>query len=679
MGLSCRRNAAGVSEPLRPRNRLRGIVSACVPATREEDSKSIRRRGPVFGMRRLRGSRCEWTEAGCRAFSLLFTLALRLRRLSRAAGNGILRGLEKGSPGEGSVGSKFENIREVRRTDADGSCAAERAAACAALRQAFGGCTLAFFGLAVVRIWIQCNLYGNYVLSDAGLVSVVINFVRIAFTVLLVAFALRGLLGRRFAKALEWFSVTAMTLGSVLFFLNGTLASDAVLYAACTCAGLGIVWGGGMWMAFYLRLRPRTALLCALGSLALGSLGGFVMGALPRSTCYLVGVFLPTVSYVCFGRSMRVADERGWSQAPGGVSSSRECPEFAIASKAYGAESRVDFLRLLAGLALFMLAMGVSRGFPFGESIALPLGMQLLHQGGVVVLCGVWAWAALCRGRAVSSATLWRFEVVAASAGVVLMATLEWWGLAGGAALVSIANTMTLGILWVICYDIARHSPWNPYAVLGVCWAVFLLAREVGRWGILVFAPQSSVMTLLAALMVCVLSISIAVLLGDNVPRARPLLTGFPGEEAGEGGAASEGDAGPAGCGVTASVVGRAGVAVGGEGDAVEPPIAGRREVLMEGGAGPGLVGDVAKLEREPEVVLHAADDGRIARLIAGFGLTRREAEVALMLAEGKSKVAIAELLVLSENTVRSYAKNAYMKMDVHSKRELQQTIREMR
>ena len=572
------------------------------------------------------------------------------------------------------MGSDFENIREVRRADADGSRAVERAAARAAVRQAFEGCTLAFFGLAVVRIWIQCNLYGNYVLSDAGLVSIVINFVRIVFTVLLVALALRGLLGCRFAKALEWFSVTAMTLGSVLFFLNGTLDSDAVLYAACTCAGLGIVWGGGMWMAFFLRLCPRTALLCALGSLALGSLGGFVMGALPRSTCYLVGVFLPTVSYVCFGRSMRVADERGWSQAPGGFSSSRECPAFAIAEKAYGAGSRVDFLRLLAGLALFMLVMGVSRGFPFGESIALPLGMQLLHQGGVIALCAVWAWAALGSGRAVSSATLWRFEVVAASAGVVLMATLEWWGLAGGAALVSIANTMTLGILWVICYDVARHSSWNPYAVLGVCWAVFLLAREVGRWGILVFAPQSSLMTLLAALMVCVLSISIAVLLGDNVPRSRALLAGFPGGEAGENEVAGAGDAGSAGYAATGMAAGRAGVAAAvasGEGDAVEPsPIAGRCETRAEGDIGSGP---------EPEAVLHAADDGGIARLIAGFGLTRREAEVALMLAEGKSKAAIAELLVLSENTVRGYAKNAYAKMDVHSKRELQQAVREMR
>ena len=570
------------------------------------------------------------------------------------------------------MGSDFENIREARKAGDDRSRAVERGTARAAMRRALGGCTLAFFGLAVVRIWIQCNLYGNYVLSDAGLVSIVINFVRIAFTVLLVAFALRGLMGRRFAKALELFSVTAMTLGSVLFFLNATLGSDAVLYAACTCAGLGIVWGGGMWMAFYLRLRPQTALLCALGSLALGSLGGFVMGALPRSTCYLVGVFLPTVSYVCFGRSMRVADECGWPQAPGGVSSSRECPEFAPSAKAYGAESRVDFLRLLAGLALFMLVMGVSRGFPFGESIALPLGMQLLHQGGVIVLCGVWAWAALCRGRAVSSATLWRFEVVAASAGVVLMATLEWWGLAGGAALVSIANTMTLGILWVICYDVARHSSWSPYAVLGVCWAVFLLAREVGRWGILVFAPQSSLMTLLAALMVCALSVSIAVLLGDNVPRVRALLAGFPGGEAGEGGVA--------GCAATGSATGRAGAAVaGGEGDAVEPPIAERPEAWAEGGGGSSRVDDVAESGPGFEAALQGADDGAVARLIAGVGLTRREAEVALMLAEGKSKVAIAELLVLSENTVRGYAKNAYTKMDVHSKRELQQAIREMR
>lgn len=597
-----------------------------------------------------------------------------------------------------------------------------RAAARERLRQVFGGCTLAFFGLAVVRIWIQCNLYENYVLSDAGLVSVVINFVRIAFTGLLVVFALRGLVGRRFAKALEWFSVTAMTLASVLFFLNRTFGSGALLYAACACAGLGIVWGAGMWMAFYLRCQPRQALLYALGSLALGSLGGLVMGGLPRATCYLVGVFLPTVSYVCFRRSMNTADERGWQQAPSGISSSPACPEFSAAGREYGASSRVDFARLLAGLALFMLVMGVSRGFPFGESIALPFGLQVLHQGGVAVLCAVWAWAALGRGVAVSSAALWRFEVVAASAGVVLMATLEWWGLAGGAALVSIANTMTLGILWVTCYDVARHSTWNSYAVLGACWAMFLLAREVGRWGILVFAPQSSLMMLLVALMVCVLSVSIAVLLGDNVPRARALLAGFPDEEEreGVGGAACEGIAptcpggdapvekansehpvparaagaatdGAAATGDEAHASAAAGLASASAAARSEGSFPGRSglenpavpAVSSNGGtldalAACATAASASSAFAPAAPVVATVNDAAIARLIAAFGLTRREAEVALMLAEGKSKAAIAEVLVLSENTVRGYAKNAYSKMDVHNKRELQQAIREM-
>ena len=582
------------------------------------------------------------------------------------------------------MGSNSENIRGSRA--ASGARAAEGADARVNVRQAFAGCTLAFFGLAVVRIWIQCNLYGNYVLSDAGLVSVVINFVRIAFTVLLVLCALRGLLGPRFAKALEWFSVTAMTLGSVLFFLNGTLGSDAVLYAACTCAGLGIVWGGGMWMAFYLRLRPKTALLCALGSLALGSLGGLVMGALPRSTCYLVGVFLPTVSYVCFRQSMRTADERGWRQAPGGISSSPACPRFAVVSKAYGAQSRADFLRLLAGLALFMLVMGVARGFPFGESIALPFGMQLLHQGGVVVLCAVWAWAVLGRGTVVSSATLWRFEVIAASAGVVLMATLEWWGQAGGAALVSIANTMTLGILWVICYDVARHSPWNSYAVLGACWAVFLLAREVARWGILVFAPQSSLMTLLAALMVCALSVSIAVLLGDNVPRTRALLAGFPEDEAGEAEVAGAGSSRAENA--TAATDGVAGQGscphAGGEGTAGELADASEsRADELAATAATGRANGVSTAAfsqvEAAAATAPAPDEDSISRLIATFGLTHREAEVALLMAQGQSKAAIAEAFVLSENTVRGYVKNAYAKMNVHNKRELQQVIREAR
>ena len=82
-----------------------------------------------------------------------------------------------------------------------------------------------------------------------------------------------------------------------------------------------------------------------------------------------------------------------------------------------------------------------------------------------------------------------------------------------------------------------------------------------------------------------------------------------------------------------------------------------------------GTVPDLAPSRRMPAVP--TVDDGIAARLIAAFGLTHREAE-------GMSKAAIADALVLSENTVRGYAKNAYAKMGVHSKKELQQALREL-
>ena len=53
------------------------------------------------------------------------------------------------------------------------------------------------------------------------------------------------------------------------------------------------------------------------------------------------------------------------------------------------------------------------------------------------------------------------------------------------------------------------------------------------------------------------------------------------------------------------------------------------------------------------------------------FGLTNREVEVLLLLAEGRSSSYIAEELVLSANTVRGYVKNIYQKLDVHSKQDV--------
>ena len=56
--------------------------------------------------------------------------------------------------------------------------------------------------------------------------------------------------------------------------------------------------------------------------------------------------------------------------------------------------------------------------------------------------------------------------------------------------------------------------------------------------------------------------------------------------------------------------------------------------------------------------------------------LTPREREVALLLSEGKTPLAVQEHLCISDNTVRMHRKNIYRKLDVHSQQELIERVR---
>ena len=58
------------------------------------------------------------------------------------------------------------------------------------------------------------------------------------------------------------------------------------------------------------------------------------------------------------------------------------------------------------------------------------------------------------------------------------------------------------------------------------------------------------------------------------------------------------------------------------------------------------------------------------------FDLSERETEVALLIAQGRSKAYIAGALCLSENTVRTHSRRIYGKLDVHNKQELLDLVR---
>ena len=57
------------------------------------------------------------------------------------------------------------------------------------------------------------------------------------------------------------------------------------------------------------------------------------------------------------------------------------------------------------------------------------------------------------------------------------------------------------------------------------------------------------------------------------------------------------------------------------------------------------------------------------------FGLTDRERDMAWYIAQGRSKGRISEELFISENTVKGYTRSLYVKIGVHSKQQLLDTL----
>jgi DNA-binding CsgD family transcriptional regulator len=61
----------------------------------------------------------------------------------------------------------------------------------------------------------------------------------------------------------------------------------------------------------------------------------------------------------------------------------------------------------------------------------------------------------------------------------------------------------------------------------------------------------------------------------------------------------------------------------------------------------------------------------KIEILQQDYGLTAREAEIMELIVRGNTVARIADILVISENTVRTHSKRLYTKLDVHKKQEI--------
>lgn len=296
------------------------------------------------------------------------------------------------------------------------------------------------------------------------------------------------------------------------------------------------------------------------------------------------------------------------------------------ASRPYDNEPRLSLALIIGGIAVFGLALGLSRGFPAGSPVPFGLPVRFVHQLGVVAISAGFMWWIGAKGRHISFSLLWRLEIVIAATGAFILMVLPGAATEIAVAIVNIADTLMLCVLFITAQDVARHSSLHPFVIFGGAWAARVLSRNLGRTVVFALSPMTQSESTVLGIIVFALSLSMVCLLTDNLPRTRKLF--IYDDESGEA-AASHTASGPA-----------------------------AYETESEGSTA-------------ANAAVASSDEQVREWLRTKHGLTAREIDVALLIARGRSKTFIADELFISENTVRTHSKNVYAKLGIHSREEL--------
>lgn len=518
-----------------------------------------------------------------------------------------------------------------------------------------------FLGLTAIRVWLQCCVYDLYAATDSGMATVVVNLTRGIVTLVLMAIFARRSFSPQVQNHLGVASCILMTCGCVLLLAASETETPLLGWVACVLSALGVVWGGGMWITFYERLNPKESLLYAFSALSLSCLAGLVLGFLPRPLTMLVGAFMPALSLVTFRTAMQSLNERG----------STECAPSTASHEAarhpYAREFRTTFARFLAGLALFSLALGFARGFPYGQAIELSTAMRVLHQLLTCLLCAAVWWWVLVKGRHLRLSALWNMSLALLVIGVLLLACLTPQLMQAGSALVTVANTFTLAVLWYVSYDVARNAHVPSYLVLGAVWFTHQVPREAGRLIAMGVGPYDSSPMLVAMCMIVLLAGSMFLLISSSTPLTRPLFADLDGTDSTEGDSRKQ--EAPR-TNMRTSVFPRE-VKTG----------APETMANMAGAVTSTAMPATAIPSASNTISASAADDIETQLLLMGrhYDLTRREIDIARLLIRDLSKAQIGEALCLSESTVRTHARNLYAKLDVHSREQLKELVERFR
>jgi DNA-binding CsgD family transcriptional regulator len=501
------------------------------------------------------------------------------------------------------------------------------------------GLCLSFFGIGILRFWYQYNLYNLHATTDYGVGVAWTNVLRAAVGGLLVLCALRGELPARARRALVWASLALMTLSSSFNLLEvvvgqGHDPSSAFEIARYVTCGVGLVWGGGMWMDVYARLSPSRAFLCVVGGLALSCLLSLVAGYLSPYAMGVVNLFVPAFSVLAYWDATHRLDAAG-----------RCAPPRHGLDRRYGGQRRGDVVQLGASFFMFAFVLGITLGYPDGDPRELGQLVRTVHQAVLVaVLVGLLLWV-FKRGGAFRFTGVWYFENVLLIVAIVLLTSDAGWTRSLATALFLSAESFFYSFVFFTSYALGRHMSRPPMFVLGVLYSGSLAAMGLGRLfsTLIPVLPYGEVVMFVAMSTLMVVEMVMALRLGI-----------FRGDEALFGEIADE---------VASSGVPECAPAPAAAG---EPPVGadGAREALADRDIRAAAPGELAHLESDIYRV-------RVDELREAHGLTDVECEIAVRIARARSRSVIAAELGYSQNTIRNYTRSLYAKLGIHSKQQL--------
>ncbi|MCR5582668.1 MAG: LuxR C-terminal-related transcriptional regulator [Eggerthellaceae bacterium] len=486
-------------------------------------------------------------------------------------------------------------------------------------------------GLVCARDCIIVGSYGSYVFTDEGLFTDGATLVSLIPSLIVIAWlALNNVhFTKRQVNAIGHVAIALQSCTLALLFVMEDVIGDPdelFLFLHALNEFLGYV-NIGYWLLRVRGCSTSTAVVVTMGALALSEVVLLVFASMPNPVDGVCSIFLALVQIPL----IRAARKR--PQAFEIESPTQENDYFAFMEE--GVSSSRFLMVTGLGIGFFSVVIGLLRGYPAGEGIALGTGHRVAYALIAIGLCA-YIMLSVLRGRTrVMTVGVWQIMQMLGCLAILAYVLLP--GDRGlGACFSTALNALMVVFNWYVIVAFMSYGyrdPWY-YALSGL--GVFLLPRALARMAEGVLAVLGADPVQIIAIMGVAMILSAQFIMGQLTWL---YMDGHRTRTKQE--------------------------------DQAEPQDSNHhlmRNIM-------GLEAAKPSISHE-ETMLSTMQQG-IHSLGTQFLLTEREEEVLVQYALGKTQQRVAEELFISPGTVHAHIKRIYAKTGLHSRQDVLDYLRE--